>query len=244
METTLPHVSVKPPWLDAAREAWAVRPDRVEPLRVTAWLRSPVAFNLDDGLRLDGALSWVVVALTTGEPPPEAFAGVQRGVHVDIPLPIADSIIEGWRIAECSDAVLPPVAQESVRRRRKKPHPEAMALAKVQTTGGPWKALDIPVAAWATPTLTWYLRGDKERLEGLLRELHAIGRARAGGLGHVEAWSVERDETANARWRERPLPVSQESASAYPGRIVRRIHVRAPYWHARTVTLAACPVVA
>jgi hypothetical protein len=176
-------------------------------------MRSPVAFDLDDGLRLDGAVAWVVVALTTGLPPPEAFAGVPKGAYVDIPLPIADAVVEGWRVAMCSDAVLAPVATEVVRRRRKKPHPEAMALSKVQTTGGPWKALDIPVAAWATPVLTWYLVGDRERLEALLRELHGIGRGRAGGLGHVEAWAVTPDPEALERWHDRALPVALPAAS-------------------------------
>ena len=178
---TLPVETAAPPWIGEARAAWLPRDDRVEPLRVTAWMRSPTAFARDDGLRLDGALTWVVVAMVTGAPPPEAFAGVRKGEYVDLPVPIADEVIAGWRIAQCSDAVLAPVAVEVVRRRRKKPHPEAMALAKVQTTGGPWKALDIPVAAWASPVLTWYLRGDRERLEALLRETHALGRGRSGG---------------------------------------------------------------
>ena len=242
---TLPVETAAPPWIGEARAAWLPRDDRVEPLRVTAWMRSPTAFARDDGLRLDGALTWVVVAMVTGAPPPEAFAGVRKGEYVDLPIPIADEVIAGWRIAQCSDAVLAPVAVEVVRRRRKKPHPEAMALAKVQTTGGPWKALDIPVAAWASPVLTWYLRGDRERLEALLRETHALGRGRSGGLGQVDAWSVDHDEGATTRWRERPLPIATpEDARAYPGRTVREIRVRAPFWHPTTRTLAACPVIA
>ena len=242
---TLPIETAAPPWIGEARSAWIPRADRVEPLRVTAWMRSPTAFARDDGLRLDGALTWVVVAMVTGAPPPEAFAGVRKGEYVDLPVPIADEVIAGWRIAQCSDAVLAPVAVEVVRRRRKKPHPEAMALAKVQTTGGPWKALDIPVAAWASPVLTWYLRGDRERLEALLRETHALGRGRSGGLGQVDAWSVDHDESATTRWRERPLPIATPAdARAYPGRTVREIRVRAPFWHPTTRTLAACPVIA
>lgn len=242
---TLPIETAATPWIGEARSAWLPRADRVEPLRVTAWMRSPTAFARDDGLRLDGALTWVVVAMVTGAPPPEAFAGVRKGEYVDLPVPIADEVIAGWRIAQCSDAVLAPVAVEVVRRRRKKPHPEAMALAKVQTTGGPWKALDIPVAAWASPVLTWYLRGDRERLEALLRETHALGRGRSGGLGQVDAWSVDHDESATTRWRERPLPIATPAdARAYPGRTVREIRVRAPFWHPTTRTLAACPVIA
>lgn len=268
---TLPEITASPPWVAAARDAWLHREGHVEPLRVDAWMRSPVAFDRDEGLRLDGALTWVVVALTTGLPPPEAFADVPKGAYVDIPVPIADAEVEGWRVAMCSDAALSPVATETVRRRRKKPHPEAMALAKVQTTGGPWKALDIPVAAWASPTLTWWLMGDRERLEALLRETRALGRGRAGGLGHVEAWAVTPDTAAAERWRDRAMPVRLDVDRAavdtvsphlraavladaeararralvarHPGRVVREANVRAAYWHPRTRTLAACPVV-
>lgn len=236
-----PVETAAPAWITAARDAWLPRADRVEPLRVTAWMRAPVSFDRTDGLRLDGALTWVVVALVTGEPPPEAFAGVTRGAYVDIPVPIADTLIEGWRIAQCSDAVLAPIACEVVRRRRKKPHPEAMSIAKVQTTGGPWKALDIPVAAWATPVLTWHLLGDRERLEALLRETHALGRGRSGGLGHVDAWSVEPDASAHTRWRERALPL-RAGADPGPGRVPRETALRAPFWHPRVRGLAACPV--
>ena len=62
---TLPEVTASPAWVPAARDAWLPREGRAEPLRVDAWMRSPVAFDLDDGLRLDGAVAWVVVALTT-----------------------------------------------------------------------------------------------------------------------------------------------------------------------------------
>jgi hypothetical protein len=233
---TLPLVTAHPSWVDDARAQWSARAGHTEPLRVTAWMRSPVAFDRDDGLRLDSALTWVVVALTTGLPPPEAFADVPKGAYVDIPVPIADEVVEGWRVAMCSDAALAPVACEVVRRRRKKPHPEAMALAKVQTTGGPWKALDIPVAAWASPVVSWWLIGDAERLRSLLGELHALGRGRAGGLGHVEAWQVDHDDSAWERWRARPMPVLDGAPGARP------VNVRAPFWHPRTRTLAACPV--
>jgi len=232
---------VEPAWLTDARAAWAPRED--VPLRVTAWMRAPVAFDRDQGLRLEGALGWIVVAMVTGAPPREAFDGVRVEDYVDIPVPILDTEIAGWRVAMCSDAMLAPVAAEVVRRRRKKPHPEAMGLAKVQTTGGPWKALDIPVAAWSSPVLTWYAIGDRERLESLLRDTHALGRGRSGGLGNVDAWSVERDESAATRWRERPLPVA-DSAVVEAGRMARVVGVRHPFWHPRVRTLAACPVVA
>lgn len=239
---TLPVMRVAPPWIDAARDAWGPRDDA--PLRVTAWMRAPVAFDRGEGLRLEGALAWHVVALVTGAPPREAFGGVGLADYVDIPVPIADTVLDGWRVAMASDAELAPVACEVVRRRRKKPHPEALGIAKVQTTGGPWKALDIPTAAWSSPVLTWLVRGDAERLRALLREVHALGRGRSGGLGHVDAWEVEPDEAAREGWRARSLPVAsvEDAAARYPGRDVRVASVRSPAWHRATRALCAVPV--
>lgn len=241
--TTLPVMRVAPPWLAAARDAWL--PRESAPLRVTAHMASPTSFEAGEGLRLEGVLSWVVVTLTTGLPPREAFEGVGLADYVDIPVPVCDEVMHGWRIAQCSDAQLAPVAVEVVRKRRKKPHPEALGLHKVQTTGGPWKALDIPTVAWSSPTLTWWLLGDEARLRRLLAECHAVGRARSGGLGQVVAWEVERDESARERWRERALPVPDTGdVSAWPDRDVRVAALRVPCWHRAVKALAACPVVA
>ena len=240
---TLPAAREDLPWHAAARAAWGAR--EAAPLRVTAWMRAPVAFDRDEGLRLEGALAWHVVALVTGAPPREAFGGVALGEFVDIPVPIADTEIAGWRVAMASDAILPPVAVETVRRRRKKPHPEALGIAKVQTTGGPWKALDIPTAAWSSPVVSWLVRGDAERLRALLGEVHALGRGRSGGLGHVDAWDVTADESAREGWQARALPVASvdEGAARYPERDLRVASVRSPAWHRATRALCACPVV-
>lgn len=240
--TTHPHMRVAPAWLAAARDGWLPREAR--PLRVTAHLAAPTSFERGEGLRLEGVLSWVVVARVTGLPPREAFAGLGIADYVDIPVPIADVEMHGWRIAQCSDAELAPIATEAVRRRRKKPHPEAMGLAKVATTGGPWKALDIPTVAWATPTLTWWLLGDEARLRDLLVDCHAVGRARSGGLGQVLAWEVDADEGAATRWRERALPVPDTGdVSEWPERDVRAAALRVPCWHRAVKAMAACPVV-
>lgn len=249
MSAALPQHTHTPPWLDAARAAWDARPGHIRPVRVRAWLRQPVACDMRDGLRLDGALSWLVVTLTTGEPPREGFLGARREDWTDLPLPFERVTRAGWEVFAVSDAVFPPVAQEGLRRRRRKPHPEAMALAKVQTNGGPWKALDIPTPTIETPLVEWYARADVERLRALLTELHCVGRGRAGGLGWVLAWEV--DEVSEDRAIERggqpmraiPVLDHAEAARLYPGALVQMAAVRPPFWHRAVKTLCACPVV-
>lgn len=236
------------PWLAAARAAWL--PRESAPLIVRAWLWSPVAVDALDGLQIEGALTWAVVALATGEPPPEAFAAI-RGPHVELPVPIADVDVMGRPIACASDAQLPSVATEVLRKRRRKPHPEAMGLAKVQTNGGPYKALDIGTPAVTTPCVWWHVRGDRARLAALLREVHAIGRGRSGGLGQVLGWEVMDDPDDASLTRDgrpmRPLPVRDEldADARFPGGYeLRETSTRAPYWHRATRALCACPVAA
>lgn len=244
----LPAMRAEPPWLDRARDQWLPREDRA--MRVTAVMRSPVAFDRSDGLRLDGALSFAMVALVTGLPPREAFAGLRLDDWVDLPIPIVDTESAGWRVARCSDAMLPPVATEGLRRRRRKTHVDTLGVAKVMTNGGPWKALDIPTPTVSTPVLSWCLRGDRARLEALLRETLALGRGRAGGLGEVIGWDVEdvADDWSTERdgMPTRPLPVdgTEDALARYPGAVVRVTSVRAPYWHRAVKALSACPVTA
>lgn len=247
---TLPVASVAPPWLDAARAAWAPRPERVVPLRVTAYLTAPVAMDRAIPLRLDGALTWLVVALATGLPPREAFGAIRAGEWVDLPTPIADAEVRGWRVPRCSDGVFPSVALDSVRRRRRRTDADALGLAKVQTNGGAWKALDMPAPTVSAPSVVWHCVADEERLCALLGELHALGRGRAGGLGAVGAWRVEHmpagEDYGLTRdgMPTRALPVrdADEAERLYPGCEVRVDAVRPPHWHRAVKTLCACPV--
>lgn len=234
------------PWLDAARAEWL--PRESVPLVVRAWLWSPVAVDAFDGLRLEGALGWAVVALASGLPPPDAFAGVARSQHVDLPVPITDVEMCRRAIACASDAQVPSEASEVLRKRRRKPHPEALGLARVMTTGGPYKALDIGTPATATPCVWWHVRGDRTRLTRLLREVHAVGRGRSGGLGQVIAWEVLDDPDDASLTRDgrpmRALPVADalDADARFPGGCaVREASVRAPHWHRATRTLCAVP---
>lgn len=235
------------PWLDRARELYL--PRAVESLIVRAWFASPVAADVVHGLRLESALGWVVVAHATGEPPPEGFAGVPRGTHVDIPVPIADVWMEGRPIACASDVQLPgdDAVSEVVRVRRQRTHPEAFAAAKVITSGGPYANAQRPTAALTTPCAWWHVRADRERLEALLSDLHALGKGRAGGLGHVAGWEVLPDPDDASLVRDgrpmRPLPVRdrEDAAERYPGATVREASVRAPSWHRATRCLCVVP---
>lgn len=242
---TLPQHTFTPPWLAEARTRWA--PRTTEPVRIRAWLRQPVACDFRDGLRLDGALSWLVVTLTTGEPPREGFHGAKREDWTDIPLPFARVTVGGWELFAVSDAQWPEGAQEGVRSRRRKPHPEALGLNKVQTNGGPWKALDIITPTITTPIVEWYALADVERLTELLAETHCLGRGRAGGLGWVLGWEVSRvDGDRSVEWDGRlmravPVASREDAARRFPGADVRVQAVRPPFWHRAVKTLCAVP---
>jgi hypothetical protein len=218
---------------------------------VRAWLLAPVALDAREGMPLDGVLSWAVALAASREMPDDAFAGVPRGRFVDLPVPLAETTIEGHAIARASWATPSPDARSLVRRRRKRADVEAYGLAgKVPTNGGEWKSLDLPVPAVAATWLEWWCVGDRAQVAAALSLVHGLGRDRARGVATVEGWEVDRvTEDRSLVWEGLPtraLPVRDlaDCEARYPGARPIVTAARAPYWRRDTRALCACPVAA
>lgn len=234
-------------WLhDAA--AWL--PGQVETLEVSALMASPVAIDPQHQLMLEGALGCAVIAAVTGRTPDEV--GLGAGRYVDLPVPIADGEREGCKVARASQAMGEGLGV--VRYIRKRTRSEALGLAKVAEVAE-FKAFNLPVVGKLYPVLRWCVVGDGEKLERLLRLVHALGRGRQGGLGAVQGWRV-RPAASDWSWTQedpaaprrrvptRPLPVSSREAAVAefgPRAEVARIGYRAPYWHPAVARLCAVP---
>lgn len=234
------------PWLDRARREMA--PREPEPLRVRAWLLSPVAFDAREGMPLDGVVSWAAVLAMSSELPDDAFAAVPRGQFVDLPVPFAEADVGGHRIARASWATTSPDARELVRRKRKRADVEAYGLkGKVAVNGGEWKALDLPVPVVAATWLEWWCVADRAQLLPLLSMVHGLGRDRTRGVATIEGWEVDRvAENRSLVWHGRPtraLPIADlaECSSVYNGATPRVTSVRAPYWRRDARALCAVP---
>jgi hypothetical protein len=231
-------------------------PRRARPLHLRVWLESPIAWDGRDPITIEGALQHEVVLRATGRDPADVFAGY-RGPRVEIPIPIVDVEIGGRPIA-CASIGFPPTGTwprpgsvPSLRYRRRRADVDAYGATRITTSAGWAKSLNIPVPTLATPWLDFYVRGDRDLLEDLLRGVGGLGRDNARGLGVVLGTEILPDpEDRSLLYRnvpQRVLPRMESgpyAASALaPGTWTPRdAATRAPYWMPDTRTTCVCPL--
>ena len=232
-------------WLDA-NTAWLTRAERwiprvSEALRLRLWLDSEVTWDGYWGLTIEGLLQSIVVTRETGDMPDDVFCDIDRDLNVDIPIPVSTVNVGDQPIACASWCWPASLAEETVRRRRKRTRVENMGDARtVSISGGRFKNLDIPVATLTTPYLDVFVRGDARLLGDLLRDVTALGRWRSGGMGLIHGVEIAADpEDRSVVWREQPqraIPAMVDGGEFDlrrfdPGSFYEReATVRSPYW--------------
>lgn len=237
-------------WIPRAEHLFAARPTHVTPLRLRAWLSSPVALDPADPLTLEGLLQTTMILLVTGRLPDDVFSA-HRGPTPTLPIPLAEVRRAGTWVHAASVGRPPEGATWGVRYLRKRARVDHLPIPRgrgvIHTNGGPLKSTQIPMQVRHSPCVDFHVQGDRERLDVLLPDALALGRGRAGGLGHIWGWEVAPDPEDRALVYQgvpqRPLPVeSPESADAefVMGTFdLRETTCRAPYWHQGSRTLCA-----
>jgi len=222
-------------------------PRTVEPLRVTATLRSAVV--LPEGTVLLDALLAAAVAVREGLPP----ISVVEGEPYQIEIPVQREPGGRFHLASAAEGR---VAQSQLLYTNKRfPEAQVRALAsedvrRVDTQLGRAKSLRIPTEALSLEDgrLTWWCLGDRAQITELLSWVDYVGKLRTSGHGAVARWEAE----PCVPWegfpvvREgralRPLPLD------WPGLITPEpvySPLTYPYWqHERAVTVAAPPRIA
>lgn len=229
-------------WLANARENW--RPRKVKPFTVRVWLSSPVAWGAD-GVKLDGYLQRLVVERETGYTADDVFAECPLGVDVDIPIPVADTVLAGMPIAKASWGIPPPIACEGIRWRRKRARPEVMSGDRLLIAGGAFKSHNIPVQTLVTPWLDFHLEGDQDAVRDLMGDAIAIGRGYSSGLGSILGVEYQPDPSRRSLvWQRKPMRVLPLEGLELESPIVDERSTRAPYWKGRGTVLCAVPVIA
>ena len=220
-------------------------PRRSDAITVRAWLGSPIVWDHYDGVTLDGALQYAVVALESGVMPDDLFAGY-TGAHIEIPIPVRDVTLAGSDIALCSWAHLPGCSTDDVRVRRRRLRVDSMGgTAKVRANQGPFKATQLPTPTMCVPYVEFYVDGDRELLRGLLVEVAAIGRARGGGLGHVIGYELiprSGDVLVRNGKLTRTVPAGSVRGVDANSYSTREATTRAPYWKRDSRQLCWVPV--
>jgi hypothetical protein len=232
-------------WLDECRARFGAREHLSRPHVIEAILAAPVAIDPQQPIMLEGALQCAAIAAVTGRTPDEV--GLDSRVFTDVPIPIADGVRAGLRVARCSAAEGTMRARERYVRRR--PRSERYALPVVRETLGEFKAWSLPMPTRLVSVLRWHAFADPERLFELLPLVQSIGRSRQAGLGQVAFWRMLPEKTDRSWLNEdgnpaRPLPVaSPATARAEFGQGVQIgiVGYRAPYWHVKARALCALP---
>lgn len=220
------------------------------PLKITAWLASPLAGNPP---QLDALMEWSL------SPFEQAFARQQaRGnphFHIDRSLPapkhgtIRIPLYREWLgkhlVARCSNPILPTARVDAVDHINKRIAVEASGLLrdderKVIATTNSWtKSYRLPLRVRAVDRVVWFACGNRRNVNKSLQDVQAVGKKVADGYGRVKEWLVE-DIDADYSWFAptesgyalmRILPIGDWLPSELVG---AKKHFGAccpPYWH-------------
>ncbi|HEY80060.1 MAG TPA: hypothetical protein G4O05_03140 [Caldilineae bacterium] len=212
-----------------------------EPLKVTAWLASPIVYQAELPY-LDAMVEWVVlhrtrknVTLDPAAAPPEPGA---------VPSPILREQIGGHLVPRASAAIAAgPEYLEHIGTRIDTSHVhllDADRHRRYLTTGGEFRAYYLPLRLLQSEQLVWFAVGNRRALYSAVKLIRSLGKKRSYGYGRIAKWEVEPIERDMSWWAAidgrgsllmRPLPLCSELPADLFG--MRRDFgaVAPPYWH-------------
>lgn len=96
-----------------------------------------------------------------------------------------------------------------------------MKARRVETAGGRYKNMRLPLVCRIADSIRWHVVGDAAEIERLLASITHLGAKRGAGFGQVLDWRVEpeAEDLSGRRWV--PAPDGE-------GRLTG---IRPPYWH-------------
>jgi CRISPR type IV-associated protein Csf3 len=214
------------------------------PLRVRAWLRSPVV--ADQWLPLDGALFYQsaradlgerVVTISGASLDPQPKGEAMRGGR----LPLAYVHARDWYY-KCSWAGWGPHADGVDYWSKRFDNPLADLVdfrskrGKIDTSAAEYKAYRMPLFYRSALWVEWYCVGDADRLAPLLHMITHLGKKTSQGYGRVSRWEIEPWPEDWSVWRDgklmRGIPrYHWPRERGVP--VVGLYGIRPPYWDKR-----------
>lgn len=220
-------------------------------LKIVAEIATPLAVEDDWSPAIDAILQYLILdAEGRLNPNPTTEQLLQE--NTDLPLGKVEAGNDWyWKVSSPYYQVL----AEEITHYRKRWEPDngmvnwGKKKAKVVTSEGPTKAYNLPLYLRVCSTVTWFVVGDKERIETLLSRCPGIGKKHAHGYGQVIRWSVtpivEKWDLLSAEGRVvRPVPIplvitdSRLRKESFMGMLWG---IRPPYWHQVSQRLCAMP---
>lgn len=213
------------------------------PLRVRAWLRSPVV--ADQWLPLDGVLLYQYTRFDMGSRD-ASFSGAS---HLEQP---KGEAMRGGRIPvdyvhgkdwyyRCSWAQWGPYVdgQDAWSKRFDMTHAELIDFkgrrGRIDTSAATYKAYRMPVFYRAALWVEWYCVGDPRRVGELLYAVTHLGNKTSQGWGRVMRWEVEPwpDDWSVMRDGRLTRGVPVYHAPRGQAQVMGLYGVRPPYWDRR-----------
>lgn len=179
---------------------------RAQPVKVTAWLSSPLAGSPP---YLDSLLEWVMSfhlpsIESSSNGARHRVSRRPRGTYIlredigKIPLPIRRERFGGLPIPRCSAPILGDVLNDKHDRISKTLIHSCTDLCfedrVLAQGGGEYKSYHLPLRVRLVDRVVWFAEGDPRRIKQRCRAVPAIGKKVSIGYGRVAEWQVERIE--------------------------------------------------
>lgn len=221
----------------------------MEPLRITAEMRTPIAAVLP-WISLDGLVALAVLKYIFGTDACNFFGRpAKEMIHLPLPLRKMDQDSDRWFWAASLGMYNQIESTTRFRKRWDEGHDDVVGFSpkrkpRVQYDGLHFKAKDMPVILRSIREITWYANGNIHELDRLLNShITYIGKHGNAGYGRVGKFTVERVETDLSCYIDgrpsRPIPCDLEW--------IERDHriefcgYRPPYWAPQNQTLCYVP---
>lgn len=221
-----------------------------QPLRVRAWLRSPVIS--DEWLPLDGILFYQ--AARDQLPPQDVTipGGVQDGIlsKIKMPLEIVGAHTPTWYY-KCSWAQWPQTVatgRDYWNKRFDQGFASLVDFGKrrgvISTSSGPMKMYHMPVFYRSALWVEWFCVGNLMEIKILLSACTHIGKKTSQGWGRVWRWDAELQQDDWSIWRDgrlmRGIPAEEVMDKSQPLRLAY-YGFRPSYWSKDNQRILAMP---
>lgn len=218
-------------------------------LKVTFTFAGPVVLDSEYPIHLDALVAWCAVEDAQSFGAPNAWAAGDDLGHI---FGRADSSDGEW-VWQASRLHFTPASERFMMNMIRKCDPlsymdgydrgliDGRMRGSINSGSGQERAYQFLMPyQWFSCAEAWCL-GEREALEDALTHLRAIGKLTRNGFGQIKNFRIEEDQSAEARWKVRTLPLGIEGASGVLYAPSMQC-LRAPYWKKVNRVLANEPL--
>jgi hypothetical protein len=209
-------------------------------LKVTANLGSPLC---GDPPLLDSLLTYILSFKMKKVSGKKFLRSTPLSEFENIPIPINYFMIQNLKIYRCSNPIYKIYTEWHDRHQYRFETDKLSLLIKsdkrrvLSIGGGVYKSRFAPIHVKLIDKIIWFVNGNFEECQRLLKDVNFIGYYRKIGYGFISSWEIEKIEDDlsvyakgnNIKILMRTLPI--EKQNEYTGFKIGYGAVNPPYWH-------------